>query len=443
MARIGFFVLPNTGSMNACLKLAADLRERGHEVAYFGLKDSETYIRANGFAFTPVFEEHFPKGYFSDDLRQEGLFAGLRKIGTARAHFRRFFTHILGGGDEEFLSLLRAWQPNLMVFASGDPHIEWPALMAYAAGKNSVYFYDALWPCERSRLPTVETDLVPTPALAFTVRNYVAWKRYHLMRTLPDRLMGFPRFTRQLAARYGYHTEFYDNTHKRHTLVRLPELVPFPTALEFPGAEEIPGRHYIEASIWLERKQPEFPWEWLDEGCPLVLCALGTYLWFDAEWYQRFFRIVLDVARAKPEWQWVLGTGRLVDPPGLGPLPRNVIAVETVPQLALLQRARMMITHGGTNTIKECVYFGVPMVILPFGGDHPGNTARLIYHGLGVKGDLQRLSVRSLKEQVEAVDRSFYIQSQMQLMRERVRRLEEEKPGVRLIENWLVAGDSR
>lgn len=71
--------------------------------------------------------------------------------------------------------------------------------------------------------------------------------------------MGFPRFTRQLAARYGYHTELCDNTHKRHTLVRLPELVPFPAALEFPGAEEIPGRHYIEALIWLDRKQPEFP----------------------------------------------------------------------------------------------------------------------------------------------------------------------------------------
>lgn len=83
------------------------------------------------------------------------------------------------------------------------------------------------------------------------------------------------------------------------------------------------------------------------------------------------------------------------------------------------------------------------MVIFPLGSDHPGNTARVVYHGLGVKGDWRRLSVRSLREHVEAVDRSFYIQSQMGLMRERVRRLEEEKPGVQLIENWLAAGDSR
>lgn len=83
------------------------------------------------------------------------------------------------------------------------------------------------------------------------------------------------------------------------------------------------------------------------------------------------------------------------------------------------------------------------MVIFPLGSDHPGNTARVVYHGLGVRGDWWRLSVWSLREQVEAVDRSFYIQSQMRPMRERVRRLEEERPGVRLIETWLAAGDSR
>ncbi|MGH8497829.1 MAG: glycosyltransferase, partial [Methylococcales bacterium] len=116
---------------------------------------------------------------------------------------------------------------------------------------------------------------------------------------------------------------------------------------------------------------------------------------------------------------------------------------ESIPQLALLRRARMMITHGGTNTIKECVYFGVPMVSFPFGADHPGNTARVVYHGLGVKGDLRSLTVDSLRERVDAVDRSFYIQSQMKLMQGEIRRLEREKPGVRLIEAWLEDRHSR
>lgn len=117
--------------MNARLKLAMDLREGGHDVAYFGLKDSASYIRANGFAFTPVFETHFPKDYFSDDLRSKGFWGTWQQVRTARTHFGRFFAHVLDGGDEEFIDLLRAWRPDLMVFASGSPPIEWPALMRY------------------------------------------------------------------------------------------------------------------------------------------------------------------------------------------------------------------------------------------------------------------------------------------------------------------------
>jgi zeaxanthin glucosyltransferase len=436
MAKIGFFVLPNTGGMNACLQLARNLRNRRHEVVFFGLKDSDSYIRANGFDFRAMFESHFPEGYFSDDLSVKGLWAAWQQFRSAQVHFRRFFAHVLDDGDNELKDLLRSWQPDLMIFASGSPHIEWPALMADSLGIKCAYFYDALWPCEGGPIPDMEADLIPGPGIVFGCRNFMAWQRYRF-KALLDRSLGVQRVTRKLATRYGYRAELYDSSAKRHNLLRLPELIPFPLAMEFPGAGEIPGRHYIEASICLDRKEPEFPWHRLDDSRPLILCALGTYLWYDKSFYRQFFRILLDVARARPDWQWAVATGRLVSAPELGDLPPNVIAMESVPQLALLNRARMMITHGGTNTIKECVYFGVPMVSFPFGGDHPGNTARVVYHGLGVRGDLRRLTVRALKERVETVDRSFYIQSQVKLMQAEVRRLEDEKPGIKLIESWL------
>lgn len=442
MAKIGFFVLPNTGGMNACLKLAGDLRDRGHHVTYFGLKDSETYIRANGFDFMAVFESHFSEGYFSDDLGTKGLMETWRKFQVSRAHFGCFFSYVLNGGDEEFMNLLRTWRPDFMVFASGSPPIEWPAFMAFALGIKSAYFYDALWPCEGRSVPDVVTGLIPEPSLRFYLRNLLAWQSYRFQ-LLPDELLGIYGFTRQLAARYGYRAELYDRSITRHNLLCLPELVPFPVAMEFPDAADIPGRHYIETSICLDRKEPEFPWQRLDETRPLILCALGTYLWFDKDFYRRFFRVLVDLARSKPEWQWVAATGRLVAEQDLGDLPDNFIAMESIPQLALLRRAHMMITHGGTNTIRECVYFGVPMVSFPFGGDHPGNTARIVYHGLGVKGDLQTLTVQSLRERVEAVDRSFYIRSQIKLMQSEVLRLEKEKPGVRLIETWLANENNR
>ncbi|MGH8553446.1 MAG: hypothetical protein ACRERS_09130, partial [Methylococcales bacterium] len=67
--------------MNACLQLARDLRDnKSHAVVFFGLKDSDSCIRANGFNFRVVFESHFPEGYFSDDLSIKGLWGTWRKL---------------------------------------------------------------------------------------------------------------------------------------------------------------------------------------------------------------------------------------------------------------------------------------------------------------------------------------------------------------------------
>ena len=44
-----------------------------------------------------------------------------------------------------------------------------------------------------------------------------------------------------------------------------------------------------------------------------------------------------------------------------------------------------MVTHGGLNSVMECVYLGVPMVIVPGLRDQPGNSARAVHHGLAVR----------------------------------------------------------
>jgi UDP:flavonoid glycosyltransferase YjiC (YdhE family) len=75
----------------------------------------------------------------------------------------------------------------------------------------------------------------------------------------------------------------------------------------------------------------------------------------------------------------------LEDPPSN--LPPNVRVVASAPQLAVLRRAHLMLTEGGSNSVKECVHFGVPMLVYPRNADQPGNSARVVFHGLGLRGD--------------------------------------------------------
>jgi UDP:flavonoid glycosyltransferase YjiC (YdhE family) len=59
-----------------------------------------------------------------------------------------------------------------------------------------------------------------------------------------------------------------------------------------------------------------------------------------------------------------------------------------VPQLRVLAEADVFITHAGFGSIKEAIYYGVPMLAYPLDPhyDQNGNALKLEYHGLGLRG---------------------------------------------------------
>jgi MGT family glycosyltransferase len=61
----------------------------------------------------------------------------------------------------------------------------------------------------------------------------------------------------------------------------------------------------------------------------------------------------------------VLSVGKRTDIAALGTVPRNFIVQGFVPQLELLQRTSLFVTHGGMNSVSEALYFGVPLVVIP------------------------------------------------------------------------------
>jgi UDP:flavonoid glycosyltransferase YjiC (YdhE family) len=219
----------------------------------------------------------------------------------------------------------------------------------------------------------------------------------------------------------------------------LPEIVPFPPDFDFPSLG-LPDQYYIGASICLERQEDEFPWDRLDGSKPLAYCALGTYLWHPTKKYRQFFGAVLETARAMSDWQWVLATGGSLSLDEVGAVPENVIIVRQAPQIGLLKRASVMITHGGANSVKECILLGVPMVIFPLGGDHPGIAARAMYHGLATSGEFTTINGTKLKSLIHSAVNNPYRRVQLRLMQSRFIEMEESKAGVKLIESLVQCG---
>ena len=99
----------------------------------------------------------------------------------------------------------------------------------------------------------------------------------------------------------------------------------------------------------------------------------------------------------------VLSVGRNVDPNDLGPLPAKTIVVRIAPQIELLKRATLCITHAGLNTTLEALAQGVPLVAIPIGYDQPGVASRIAYHGVGEFVELGDLSKQRLSELIAKV----------------------------------------
>jgi len=90
---------------------------------------------------------------------------------------------------------------------------------------------------------------------------------------------------------------------------------------------------------------------------------------------------ILEAVGEFPHMQVVLSVGKNFNPDDLGPIPPNTIVVRIAPQIELLKRAALCITHAGLNTALEALAQGVPMVAIPK-YDQPGVAAGLPTMGL-------------------------------------------------------------
>jgi MGT family glycosyltransferase len=61
----------------------------------------------------------------------------------------------------------------------------------------------------------------------------------------------------------------------------------------------------------------------------------------------------------------LLAVGSHTDPARLGPPPANTMVRASIPQVEVLRRTAVFVTHGGMNSALEGLASGVPLVVIP------------------------------------------------------------------------------
>ncbi len=131
-----------------------------------------------------------------------------------------------------------------------------------------------------------------------------------------------------------------------------------------------------------------------DRTGPLVYLSLGSLGSADVGLMQR----LIDVL-AETRYRVIVSTGPQHDQLRLAP---NMTGAEFLPQPAVLSQVDLVITHGGNNTMTECLHHGRPMIVLPLFWDQYDNAQRIDELGLGVRLDTYRFEPAQL---TGAVDR--------------------------------------
>lgn len=117
--------------------------------------------------------------------------------------------------------------------------------------------------------------------------------------------------------------------------------------------------HFVGPSISPYTRSEDFQFDNLRQK-PIIYISLGTVQNTNIA----FYRACFDAFSEYPA-QFILSIGKGTKVEQLGKIPSNFIVRPFVPQLEILQRADVFITHGGINSIHEGLYYGVPLILVP------------------------------------------------------------------------------
>lgn len=384
MTHFGILSSPFTGHLNPILSVAYELKKRGHHITVFGILDVENKVKIAGdLDFYPIGKEKYPQGTLTKIFASQGKLLGLAGVKNIFKIFQKLTELHL----EEAIAAIETSNVDLLII---DQALIEGETIASSLKLPFINVCGCILLNSDPQLPNFYTSLKYDPSWFGCLRNKIV-NRYITL-TIISAFMPLVKKIVKFRKEHHFENEFDADLiwSRKAVICQQPREFDFPRILP----EQY---HYVGSLVSQDARPPiDFPWEKLN-GKPLIYASLGTL----QNQLISLYRMIAD-ACTEFDVQLVIALGNSSLPLKLG-LSGSPLVVQYAPQLELLKKATMCITHAGLNTTMECLSNGVPMVAIPITNDQPGVAARIAWTGTGEVIPVKKVSVKKLRQAIKQV----------------------------------------
>jgi MGT family glycosyltransferase len=373
-----FFPEGAFGPTNNCVGIGEVLRARGHRVVFVIEESFAGTLEERGFEerlmrlAPPPEQEEAPGQFWKDFIRDTAPVFRKSTFDQLGEFIAPTWQALLDGAryvDERLVEIFDELQPDAIV---EDNVCAFPALPA--CGRPWVRIAS----CNPLEL---KDPALPPPYSGLPVNDSSEWDDYRAeyARVIDGMRAEFDEFCRERGAPPLPEGELI------HTS-RWLNLYLYPQELDYPRSKPLdPTWHNLESSVRGSDARWSVPEELASGEGALIYLSLGSLGSADVPLMERLVDSLADTPH-----RYVVSKGPQHEAYELAP---NMTGAEFLPQVSVLPHVDLVITHGGNNTVTECMHHGKPMVLLPIFWDQHDNAQRVHETGFG-----ERLSTYSFSD---------------------------------------------
>ncbi|MFC1890173.1 glycosyltransferase [Thermodesulfobacteriota bacterium] len=432
-AKIGMVSLVREeGHINTMLTLARRLKEEGFEISILGLADDRDHFESLGFRYVTFCENTWKAGDRERIRNSKRPWLQIKKLGAAIKQF-----------PEEIEKLSEF---SLII---GDTMAQVDLLMAHKKSIQCVLIQNPIAWRNIDILPSHWTTVLPkrdgTLSWKTKFNKFIGFDDYlrHPLKLVRLFFLWVYGLRPMAIAKSFFPTSNYNSEWLRWQRTHTVTLVPCPIEFDFPHYPS-PNKFYVDAFIDRSRLNEKFDWNRIPEGKKIVYTAFGSQ-GQSLKKAKLLFDKTIAAVKDNTQLHLIISLSGVLTPSSFDRVPSNVTLLKWAPQLVLLERAALMINQGGFNSVKECIYTGTPMLAIPIFRDHPGTAARIVYHGLGLALDYNKVTAEKIRQSIDELLVNPMYSMRINKMREVFKAAETRNEAVDVVKRFLdlalVLGD--